>query len=193
LRESEDSTASETFLDQLLNFLLSYETTPATLVFYYYNFITRNNCSANADKYLLFSSQLVTITSKSVVDALTIADLFSIKVKFRVKPFYNLRCTFKEIIQSSFQEKALYFLVRNAASRVNIELNGSVKDHRPVIDDSDTRTQGMQVNFTNIYSINKDTARLKLKDARESIEQRRNITGILYNYSYSSPLFHFKT
>ena len=69
------------------------------------------------------------------------------------------------MFQASIIDNLNYFLILNFSSGVEVELDGSIEDDWFLRDDSDLFAEFVQVDFTDINSINRDSARFNLDNA----------------------------
>ena len=69
------------------------------------------------------------------------------------------------MFQASIIDNLNYFLILNFSSGVEVELDGCIEDDWFLRDDSDLLAEFVQVDFTDINSINRDSARFNLDNA----------------------------
>lgn len=69
------------------------------------------------------------------------------------------------MFQASIIDNLNYFLILNFSSGVEVELDGSIEDDWFLRDDSDLLAEFVQVDFTDINSIDRDSARFNLDNA----------------------------
>ena len=69
------------------------------------------------------------------------------------------------MFQASIIDNLNYFFILNFSSGVEVELYGSIEDDWFLRDDSDLLAEFVQVDFTDINSIDRDSARFNLDNA----------------------------
>jgi hypothetical protein len=69
------------------------------------------------------------------------------------------------MFQASIIDNLNYFFILNFSSGVEVELYGSIEDDWFLRDDSDLLAKFVQVDFTDINSIDTDSARFNLDNA----------------------------
>jgi len=164
----------ERLLDEGLDLLFGHNVDVGSCLVEYNHLIPTQDRPGNADQLLLARAEALAAILELEVDSLAVPQIFvRVFVIVVLLGFLIVRLALEKLTKACFDAEGFNFVVRCLAARVQVKLDGAIKDDRVLRNYGNLVTKDVQANGSGFLAINRNRTATKFKDTREDQANRR--------------------